>query len=114
MRARCPVAHPRAACVPLKLARRAHCGVQVTNTCRRAVTIVSAAIVFQNVISAATGAGIALIIGGSAAYVCASAAANRPAAPAIAPNAAEADALLEVVEVDEAKSDSETKADTDR
>lgn len=38
----------------------------VCNTCRRAVTIISAAIVFQNAISAPSALGIALIIGARA------------------------------------------------
>lgn len=72
----------------------------VCNTCRRAVTIVAAAFVFQNAISTSSAAGILLIIGGSAAYAIASAAdrAGTHAAPGGQRQAAtaEADALLEV------------------
>ena len=44
------------------------------NTCRRAVTIVAAAIIFQNAVSPTSAAGIVLIIGGATAYAIASAA----------------------------------------
>jgi len=79
----------------------------VCNTCRRAVTIVAAAIVFQNVISAPSAAGIALIIGGSTAYAIASAAgaATKPPSSPQVPNHAEVDALLDI---EETKSETET------
>lgn len=63
---------------------------QVCNTFRRAVTIVAAAIVFQNAISPASASGIALIIGGAAAYAVASARAKAKATAA-----PEDDALLQ-------------------
>ena len=52
----------------------------VCNTCRRAVTIVAAAIIFQNAVSPTSAAGIVLIIGGATAYAIASAAAKKAAA----------------------------------
>ena len=51
----------------------------VCNTCRRAVTIVAAAIIFQNAVSPTSAAGIVLIIGGATAYAIASAAAKNAA-----------------------------------
>ena len=54
----------------------------VCNTCRRAVTIVAAAIVFQNPVSPTSAAGIALIIGGAVAYAYTSAADKRRSAHA--------------------------------
>ena len=70
----------------------------VCNTCRRAVTIVTAALVFQNAISASSAAGITLIIGGAAAYAIASAAERAAAIAPLHQTQAmpEADALLDV------------------
>ncbi len=48
----------------------------VLNTCRRAVTIVASAVVFQNAISLSSGGSIVLIIGGGVAYAVFKGAAN--------------------------------------
>jgi hypothetical protein len=78
----------------------------VCNTCRRAVTIVAAAVVFQNQVSLASASGIALIISGAIGYAVASAASRRsangagrdvPPIPSSSPRArtTEGDALLQ-------------------
>ena len=73
---------------------------QVCNTCRRAVTIVAAAIIFQNALSPASAGGVVLIIGGSIAYAVAMARAKASAPSAVSPQQeevqAEVDALLDV------------------
>ena len=80
---------------------------QVCNTCRRAVTIVAAAIIFQNSLSLASASGIVLIIGGSIAY--ATAMARAKAAPSVSPQHAEIDALLDV---EDSKSEGDCESST--
>jgi len=70
----------------------------VCNTCRRAVTIIAAALIFHNVTSTASALGICLIIGGSAAY--AAAAPKERAALKPRPPSEDGNALLDAAVTD--------------